>query len=72
MTPLLKNHNNERLVQAIVYFAHHTRSLGKVKLFKLLYLLDFEHFRQTGRSVTGQEYRAWKMGPVPAVGSGMG
>jgi len=66
MNPLLKNHDNERLVQAIVYFAHHTQSLGKVKLFKLLYLLDFEHFRQTGHSVTGQEYRAWKMGPVPA------
>ncbi|EQD63619.1 hypothetical protein B1B_06949, partial [mine drainage metagenome] len=32
---------------------------------KLLYLLDFEHFRQTGYSVTGMEYHAWKMGPVP-------
>ena len=37
-----------------------------MKLFKLLYLLDFEHFRQTGRSVTGLEYRALKMGPVPS------
>lgn len=39
--------------------------MGKVKLFKLLYLLDFEHFRMTGRSVTGLEYHAWKFGPVP-------
>jgi len=38
---------------------------GKTKLFKLLYLLDFHHFRETGRSVTGLEYRAWKHGPVP-------
>jgi len=57
---------NEKLIQAILWFAHNTRSLGKIKLFKLLFLLDFEHFRLTGRSVTGQEYLAWKMGPVPA------
>jgi len=49
----------------IVYFASNTRHCGKVKLFKLLYLLDFSHFRETGRSVTGLDYRAWKMGPVP-------
>lgn len=63
---MLKSHQREKFVQAILYFARHTTALGKVKLFKLLYLLDFEHFRQTGRSVTGLEYRAWKMGPVPA------
>lgn len=62
---MLRNRNREKLIQAIVYLAHHTRALGKIKLFKLLYLLDFEHFRQTGRSITGMEYRAWKMGPVP-------
>lgn len=64
---MLKNRDRDKFVQAILYFAHNTRALGKVKLFKLLYLLDFEHFRQTGRSVTGLEYRAWKMGPVPAA-----
>ena len=37
------------------------------KLIKLLYLLDFEHFRQTGRSVTGLDYSAWKFGPVPTA-----
>ncbi len=63
---MLQNRNREKFIQAILYFAHNTAALGKVKLFKLLYLLDFEHFRQTGRSVTGLEYRAWKMGPVPA------
>ena len=63
---MLKNRDRENFIQAILYFAHNTRALGKVKLFKLLYLLDFEHFRQTRRSFTGMEYRAWKMGPVPA------
>ena len=44
-----------------------TRKCGKVKLFKLLYFLDFEHFKATGRSVTGLDYFAWQMGPVPAA-----
>lgn len=62
---MLKNHCREKLINAAIYFAKNTRFCGKIKLIKLLYLLDFEHFRQTGASVTGQEYRAMKMGPVP-------
>lgn len=55
----------QKLINAVVYFATNTRHCGKVKLFKLLYLLDFAHFRQTGRSVSGLDYLAWKLGPVP-------
>jgi uncharacterized phage-associated protein len=62
---MLRSHDREKLIEAAVYFAIHTKYCGKIKLIKLLYLLDFEHFRQTGRSVTGMEYRALKMGPVP-------
>ncbi|MBA3902389.1 MAG: hypothetical protein C0522_01740 [Rhodocyclaceae bacterium] len=57
--------DRQKLIQAIIYFASNTKYCGKIKLFKLLYLLDFEHFRQTGKSVTGFEYQAWKFGPVP-------
>lgn len=57
--------NRERLINAIVFFARNTLYCGKIKLFKLLYLLDFEHFRQTGKSVTGYDSQAWKFGPVP-------
>jgi uncharacterized phage-associated protein len=64
---MLRNRNREKFIQAILFFAHNTQFLGKVKLFKLLYLLDFEHFRQTGRSVTGGQYRAWELGPVPGL-----
>lgn len=64
---MLKDHSREKLLNAINFFARNTENLGKIKLFKLLYLLDFEHFRQTGRSVTGLEYRAWKLGPVPIL-----
>lgn len=62
---MLKTYERQKLCEAIVYFAQNTRKLGKTKLFKLLYFLDFEHFKQTGRSVTGSEYHAWPKGPVP-------
>jgi uncharacterized phage-associated protein len=56
----------DRLINAIVFFAEKTKYCGKIKLFSLLYMLDFEHFRQTGKSVTGSNYQAWKFGPVPS------
>ncbi|HET7809210.1 MAG TPA: Panacea domain-containing protein [Steroidobacteraceae bacterium] len=62
---MLISTTREKLINTIVFFAANTKYCGKVKLFKLLYLLDFAHFRETGRSVTGLDYRAWKMGPVP-------
>jgi uncharacterized phage-associated protein len=62
---MLISHHREKLINAVVFFAENTRFCGKLKLIKLLYLLDFGHFRETGRSVTGLEYSAWKMGPVP-------
>jgi uncharacterized phage-associated protein len=62
---MLINNDRKKLIAAIVYFATYTNFCGKTKLFKLLYFLDFEHFKQTGRSVTGLEYYAWKLGPVP-------
>ena len=62
---MLISRNRQKLIQASVYFASNTQGCGKVKLFKLLYLLDFAHFRETGQSVTGLDYVAWKLGPVP-------
>lgn len=62
---MLIDHTREKLINAMVYFAKNTKYCGRTKLFKLLYLLDFEHFRSTGRSVTGLEYYAWENGPVP-------
>lgn len=62
---MIKSHEREKLINAAVFFAQNTKYCGKIKLIKLLYLLDFEHFRQTGHSVTGMDYVAWKMGPVP-------
>lgn len=64
---MLINRDRQKMIHAIIYFSENTRHCGKTKLHKLLYLLDFEHFQQTGRSVTGLDYFAWKMGPVPVA-----
>ena len=53
------------MINVIIYFAKNTKYCGKTKLLKLLYFLDFSHFKLTGKSITGLEYFAWEMGPVP-------
>ena len=62
---MLKTYEREKLLNALIYFVTNTQSCGKTKLFKLLYLLDFEHYKQTGRPVTGLIYCAWPKGPLP-------
>jgi uncharacterized phage-associated protein len=63
--PIFIKHNREKLLNAIIFFLNKTKKCGKLKLLKLLYFLDFIHFKQTGKSVTELRYFAWKMGPVP-------
>ena len=58
--------NRVKMINTIFYFASNTKKCGKTKLMKLMYHLDFFHFRETGSSVTGLNYYAWKQGPVPA------
>jgi len=62
---MIITHYREKLINAIIYFAKNTSYCGKTKLLKLLFFLDFRHFKQTGKSVTGLEYFAWEKGPVP-------
>ena len=38
---------------------------GAIKRNKLLFYIDFVAYRRFGKPVTGQEYEAQKMGPVP-------
>jgi len=61
--------NDEKYRNAILYFAEHVRNMGKVKLWKLLYFLDFDHFEQYRTPVTGEQYLRWENGPVPATGA---
>ncbi len=62
---MLITHEQEKAFNAIKYFYFHTMGCDKLKLFKLLFFLDFEHYEKTGRTVTGFSYRAWDHGPVP-------
>lgn len=61
----LINTERRKLINAILLFAKNLKHPTKVNIFKMLYFTDFEHFRQTGRSITGLDYFAWKFGPVP-------
>lgn len=60
--------NEEKYRNAILYFARHVRQVGRTKLWKLMYYLDFDHFERYGTSVTGEQYQKWTNGPVPVVG----
>lgn len=55
----------QRIIHAMIYFINNTEHCHLLKLLKLLYLLDLEILRLTGRSVTELEYQAWEKGPVP-------
>jgi uncharacterized phage-associated protein len=63
--PMFVSRNREKLINAIVYFLKETNHCHTLKLCKLLNFSDFEHFRQTGRTITGLQYRALPKGPVP-------
>ena len=57
--------DREKLLNAILFFARSVKKPTKTKIYKLLYFLDFRHFKEVGRSVTGLDYYAWNFGPVP-------
>jgi len=55
----------EKLLNAVLYFADNTQRVNLGKLSKLLYFLDFMHFKQTGYPSIGLKYYAFERGPVP-------
>jgi uncharacterized phage-associated protein len=59
--------NISKLEQVILSFLHRSNNehLGKVKLMKLLYYTDFDHYEQYDQPVTGASYRKMEHGPVP-------
>lgn len=63
----MSNINRAKYQQAILYFLREcdNEELGRTKLMKLLYYLDFDHFEKFRTSVTGDVYRALPHGPVP-------
>jgi len=65
--------NEQKYRNAVLFFAKKIQNgtLGKLKLMKLLYYLDFDFFEKYGRSVTGDEYLRFEYGPVPHMGEKM-
>lgn len=57
--------NKEKYRNAILFFAENVPNLGRVKLNKLLYFLDFDHFEKYDEPVTGDDYQNNELGPVP-------
>jgi len=62
--------NEKKYKNAVLFFANKicNGTLGKLKLMKLLYYLDFDFFEKYGRSITGDEYLRFEHGPVPRMG----
>ena len=59
--------NEKKYKNAVLFFAKKVQNgtLGKLKMMKLLYFLDFDFFEKYGRSVTGDSYLRFENGPVP-------
>ncbi len=55
----------QKLLNAVIFFADKTTRLNLTKLSRLLYFLDFMHFKQTGYPSIGLKYYAFECGPVP-------
>ncbi len=64
----MRNINWQKYRQALLTFLIicNNAHLGKTKLMKLLYYLDFDHFEKYGTSVTGETYRRRQHGPFPS------
>ncbi len=61
------NYSEAKLQQVILYFLEHINNvhLGRTKLMKLLYFVDFDHYERHGQSITGAIYRKLPHGPYP-------
>jgi uncharacterized phage-associated protein len=59
--------NEQKMQHVILFFLERINNvhLGRVKLMKLLYYVDFDHFEKYGCSITGARYRKLPHGPVP-------
>jgi len=61
--------NEKKYKNAILFFAGKIKNgtLGKLKMMKLLYFMDFDFFEKYGKSITGDEYLRFENGPVPRL-----
>lgn len=57
----------DKLKLILLYFANHCQYLGKIKLMKLFYFLDFMHVKKYGRPITFDTYVNLEKGPIPST-----
>lgn len=57
--------NFEKVAHFIIYFAKYANPL-KTRMNKLMFYCDFLNFKRSGFSISGCNYRAIQMGPVPS------
>ena len=60
--------NTKKIIQALTYLAckENGKVMDNMKAYKLLWLADRYHLRQTGRTITGDAYYAMPYGIVPS------
>lgn len=59
-------HNPTKVAEMVCWFVgKYDDGVCPTKLNKLMFYADFQHYRQTGRSISGLRYRAIQYGPVP-------
>ncbi len=61
--------SNAKLEALVLYFVSNTakRHLGKTKLMKLFYFLDFRHVKKYAAPVTHDTYVKLDYGPIPSI-----
>ena len=60
--------NDTRAGELLLYIASKLSgdiAFGRTKLYKMLFLIDFQAYGLFGESVTGRSYRRWQRGPYP-------
>lgn len=55
--------NVDKVINSLLFFC--IDGIGVTTLNKLMFYMDFKHFKETGRSITGLSYAAINYGPVP-------
>ena len=61
--------NEKKYKNVVLFFAKKVQNgtLGKLKMMKLLYFLEFDFFEKYGKSVTGDLYLRFENGPIPQM-----
>lgn len=57
--------DSEKIINLILYIAEKTKGIFETKLNKILWYVDFLHFKEYAVSITGSVYKHLPLGPVP-------